>query len=281
MSLRSRVPRGVWRHFKCKSHYRKDRRYRYDHEDVNYTEKLDAIPVSELSAELRTEIEARRLVISGKMNKFVKDEFDALVGVQSNVPPASLVDCLSKLLRSDGSQGFLRHLWNQFRTTLHVDSPYTSALWSKTVTLVVLVQTLYPQLLRRLKSWPGDSPFGVALQTSYSGVKCTVRCCPDDSLSEVCLVDEDHGAAPCETEMQCLPRLLSLVATDKAPVVIKGCPSILVNAFNDWCQAVGRPCRLLQLYSMRIIFHSLSTRLVFWASGQFIHFREWITWFNN
>ena len=65
---------------------------------------------------------------------------------------------------------------------LPVDSPYAVASWSKTELLVVLVHTLYPRVLRRLKSWLGDSPLSLALQTSYSGVKCTDRCCPDDSL---------------------------------------------------------------------------------------------------
>ena len=86
VSFLSRGPRGIWKHFKCKSYYRNDRRYRYDHEDVIYTEKMDAVPVSELSTELRAETEATPPVILGKMNNFVEDEVDALVGVPSNVP---------------------------------------------------------------------------------------------------------------------------------------------------------------------------------------------------
>ena len=50
VSFLSRGPRGTWRHFKCKGHYTKYRRCGYDHEDVIYTEKLDVIPVSEISA---------------------------------------------------------------------------------------------------------------------------------------------------------------------------------------------------------------------------------------
>ena len=85
-----------------------------------------------------------------------------------------------------------------------MDSPYAVASWSKAETLVLLVQILYPRVLRRLKSWLGDSPFSLALQTSNPGVKCTVRCCPDDSLHEVCVVDEDHGAVSCEAQMRAL-----------------------------------------------------------------------------
>ena len=87
VSLLSRGPRGIWRHFKCKGHYLKDSRYRLDHEDVIYSENLDAIPVAEVSAELRAEIELTPPVTLGRMNKFVEDEVHALVGVPSNVPP--------------------------------------------------------------------------------------------------------------------------------------------------------------------------------------------------
>ena len=159
----------------------KDRRYCLDHEDVIYSENLDAIPVAEVSAELRAEIELTPPVTLGRVNKFVEDKVDALVVVPSNVPPTSLVGCLFELLRSGGSQVFLRRLWNQFRTTLPVESPYASVSWSKTETLVVIVQTLFPRVLRRVKSWLGDSPFSLALQSSLSGVKCVVRCCPDDT----------------------------------------------------------------------------------------------------
>ena len=183
VSFLSRGPRGIWRHFKCKGHYLKDRRYRLDHEDVIHSENLDAIPVAEVSAELRAEIELTPPVTLGRMNKFVEDEVDALVGVPSNVPPTTLVGCLFELLRSGESQVFLRRLWNQFRTTLPVESPYASVSWSKTETLVVIVQTLFPHVLRRVKSWLGDSPLSLALQSSLSGVKCVVRCCPDDVRS--------------------------------------------------------------------------------------------------
>ena len=58
VSFLSRGPRGIWRHFKCKRQFLKDRRYGLDHEDVIYSKNLDAIPVAEVSAELRAEIEA-------------------------------------------------------------------------------------------------------------------------------------------------------------------------------------------------------------------------------
>ena len=54
--------------------------------DVIYTEKLDPIRVADLSAEQRAEIEETVPVVLGKMNKFIEDEVDALVGIPSNVP---------------------------------------------------------------------------------------------------------------------------------------------------------------------------------------------------
>ena len=239
VSFLSRGPRGNWRHFKCKGHFLKDRRYRLDHEDMVFTENLDTIPVAEMSAELRAEIELTPPVTFGKMNKFVEDEIDALVGVPSNVPPTTLVGCLFELLRSGGSQVFLRHLWNQFRTTLPVESPYASVSWSKTETLVVIVQTLLPRVLRRVKSRLGDSPFSLVLQSSFSGVRCTIRCCPDDFVREVCLIDMDHCEASCEAEIQCLGRVLSLVATRRGPVAIQNCPPVLFNSYVEWCRTVG------------------------------------------
>ena len=244
VSFLPRGARGISRHFKCKSHCLKGCRYHYDHEDVIYTEKFDLIRVADLSAELRAEIEETPPVVLGRMNKFIEDEVDALVGVPSNVPPTTLVGCLFELLRSRGSQVFLRRLWNQLRTTLADESPYASVTWSKTETLVVLVQTLYRRVLRRVKSWLGDGPFSLALQSSYSGVKCIVRCCPDDCLRDVYLFDEDHGAVSCESEMQCVSRVLSLVSTSRGP---RRLWAVLFNAYVDWCCSVGRPVPLVAL----------------------------------
>ena len=91
VSFLSRGARGIWRHSKCKGNYLKDRWYRYDHEDVIYTEKLDPIRVADLSAEQRAEIEETLPVVLGKMNKFIEDEVDPLVGVPSNYACGMLI----------------------------------------------------------------------------------------------------------------------------------------------------------------------------------------------
>ena len=68
----------------------------------------------------------------------------------------------------------LRRLWSQFHTAFPVDNLYACVTWSKTETLVVIVQTLYPRMLRRVKSWLGDNPFSLSVQSSFSEMRCTV-----------------------------------------------------------------------------------------------------------
>ena len=145
------------------------------------------------------------------MNKFLEDDVDALVGVPSNVPPTTLVGLSLELLRSGGFQVFLRRLWDQFRTTLPVESPYASVTWSKTETAVVLVQTLYPRVLRRVKSW------------------------------------QNRGAASIEAYIRSLSRALSPASTRRCPIAIENCPPILFNSYVDWCRLVGRPVPIVSV----------------------------------
>ena len=59
--------------------------------------------------------------------------------------------------------------------------------------------------------------------------------------------DEDHGAASCESELQCVSQVLSLVSTSRGPASIMGCPPVLFNAYVDWCRSVGRPVPIVAL----------------------------------
>ena len=56
--------------------------------------------MSSKPAELRAEIEKTPAVVLGRKNRFVEDEVDALVGVESNVPSSVLVGGLFELLCS-------------------------------------------------------------------------------------------------------------------------------------------------------------------------------------
>ena len=91
-----------------------------------------------MHAELRAEIEDTFPVVLGNKNALKEDEVDASVGVVSNIPSATLVGGLFKLLRGGGLHVFLRRLWNQFRATILVESTYTQANWSKTESLVIV-----------------------------------------------------------------------------------------------------------------------------------------------
>ena len=134
ISFLSKGEPEISRHFGSKTHFLRDRRYRLDHEDYVYvyTTRFDAVKVSFISAELRAEIEKTPAVVLGCKNPFAEDEVDALVGVSSNVPASTLLGGLFELLRSGGYHSFLRRLWNQFRTTMPVDSECAHSTWSKT-----------------------------------------------------------------------------------------------------------------------------------------------------
>ena len=116
----------------------------------------------------------RRLHLSSWENN--KDDVDALVGVPSRVPPTTRVSCLFELLWRDGSQNFL----SRFMESV---SDYSAGLQSIRAFLMaqdwdpccvdphyVTTSSLSPEVIAR--------PFSLALQTSYSVVKYTIRCWP-------------------------------------------------------------------------------------------------------
>ena len=237
ISFLSRGEIEIWRHAVCKSHYLRDRRYRFEYEDVIYSPTFELIPVSTISAELRDEILLTPPVTLGKRYPFIEDEIDSIVGVPSNIPPSTLVGCLFELLRSGGSQSLLRRLWMQFRTTLPVDSVYAQSTWSKTETFVVLTQTLYPRVLRRVKAWAKDHPFSISLRSDVEKVLCAVHFCIDGQLRTVVLLWEPHVADLCGAELSCLSRVFAILPAGKGPVAIRGCSATLYNSLLEWCKS--------------------------------------------
>ena len=155
---------------------------------------------------------------------------------------------LFELLRSGGSHTFLRRLWNQFRATIPVESTYAQATWSKTESLVIVSQTLYPRVLRRVQSLCKDSVFSVLFREKGNGVNCIVRCQVDGRVREVCLLWEPYGTGICDAEIRCLSRVLSILAEGQSPVALFGCSSTLFNVFSEWCRSHGRssPLSLLE-----------------------------------
>ena len=244
VSFLSRGELEIWRHFGRKTHFAKDRRYRLDHEDFIYTEKFDEIAVATISPELRAEIELTPPVVLGPKNAFEEDEVDALVGVVSNVPCSTLVGGLFELLRSGGSHSFLRRLWSQFRTTIPVETSYAQATWSKTESFVILCQTLYPRILRRVQSGCKLSDFSISFRRDDTGVQCYVHFFASDVVREVCVLWEEVSPGLCDAEIKCLTRVLAILPIDQSPVAVRGCPSTLFNVFSSWCKDEGRPVPL-------------------------------------
>ena len=234
----------IWRHFGCKTHFAKDQRYRLDHEDTVYTAGFDEIAVATISPELRAEIEKTPPVVLGKKNAFVEDEVDALVGVVSNVPSSTLVGGLFELLRSGGSHSFLRRLWSQFRTTIPVETSYAQATWSKTESFVVLSQTLYPRILRRVQTGCNNSEFSLTFREDDTGLRCFVCFLADDVIREVCVLWEESSAGLCDAEIKCLSRILAVLPAEQSPVAVRGCSSTLFNVFSSWCKTGSRPVPL-------------------------------------
>ena len=245
ISFLSRGEPEIWRHFGSKGHFLKDRRYRLDHEEFLYTTSFDEVPVASISAELRAEIEKTPAVVLGRKNPFVEDEVDALVGVESNVPSSVLVGGLFELLRSGGSHMFLRRIWNQFRATSPVESNCAQATWSKTESLVILGQTLYPRILRRVQTWIKDSDFSGSLRKHHDGFQFFVYCVSYDSLREICVLWEPELPGLCDAEIVGLSRVFALLPADQSPVALRGCSATLFNVVREWCESQGRPKPML------------------------------------
>ena len=245
VSFLSRGEPEIWRHFGSKGHFLKDRRYRLDHEEFLYTTSFDDVPVASISAELRAEVEKTPAVVLGCKYPFVEDEVDALVGVESNVPSSVLVGGLFDLLRSGGSHMFLRRIWNQFRATLPVESNCAQATWSKTESLVILGQTLYPRFLRRVQTLIKGADFSVSVRKHHAGFQFFVYCLYYDALREICVLWEPELPGLFDAEIVGLTRIFALLPADHSPVALRGCSATLFNAFREWCESQGRPKPML------------------------------------
>ena len=190
VSFLSKGEAEIWRHYLCKSHYALDRRYRYDHEDVIFLRDLVSVRVEDVSEELRDEILETPSVTLGPKYPFDEDAVDGIVGVQSRVPASTLVGCLLELLRTGGSQSLLRRLWALFRSTLG-GGTYSVASWSKTETLTVLGQTLYPRIIRRAMEWIcSTGMFSLKFDYDPVSVRCFVVFWEGDNRRQVCVLWE-------------------------------------------------------------------------------------------
>ena len=205
-----------------------------------YTTRFDAVNVSSIPSEFRAEIEMTPVVL-GKKNAFAEDEINAIVGVESNVPSSTLLGSLFELLRSGGSHSFLRRLLNEFRTTIPMECNFAQATWSKTKTLVILCQTLYPRVLRRVQSVCKESYFGVLFREDGDSWRCSVRYAVADGKREICVLWESIGSGVCDAEIKCLSLVLALLPPKHVPITLQGCSATLFNAFSVLCKSEGSP----------------------------------------
>ena len=105
--------------------------------------------------------------------------------------PRSLLtfSCLFELLRTGGSQSFMRGLWALFRAGLPVGHAYSDASCSKTETLTIIGQTLYPRSIRRVIEWVrAGCPFSVVFYQEVARVLCFVVFWVGKSRSQICIL---------------------------------------------------------------------------------------------
>ena len=201
--------------------------------------------MASISAELRAEIEKTPAVVLGRKYPLVEDEVDDLVGVESNVPSSVLVGGLFELLRSGGSHMFLRRIWNQFRATLPVESNCAQATWSKTESLVILGQTLYPRIFRRVQTCIKGADFSVSVRKHHAGFQFFVYCVYYAALREICVLWEPELPGLFDAEIVGLTRIFALLPADHSPVALRVCSATLFNAVREWCESQGRPKPML------------------------------------
>ena len=157
------------------------------------------------------------------------------------------------LIRGGGSHNFLRRLWDQFRATMPVYSECAHTSWTKTESLVILTQTLYPRIIRRVQSWCKDAHFSVSFSEDRDGLRCFVHCWNAGSLHEVCVLWEPVRPGICDAEIACLSRLLAILSVGTTSVSLRGCSSTLFNVFVERCKADNRPVPLLMMeYSVEM-----------------------------
>ena len=126
----------LYRHFKRDSHYLKDRRHRFDHEDAIYTRDRQRVPIEEISDALRAEILETEEVTLGEKYPLEGEAVVVPQTVPGRIPANVLLNSLFELLRSGGSHSFLRRLWVQYRTALGEQSALKDTTLSKTETIV-------------------------------------------------------------------------------------------------------------------------------------------------
>ena len=125
-----------------------------------------------------------------------------------------------------------------------MECKFAQATLSKTETLVILCQTLYPRVLRRVQPVCKESYFSVLFREDEDNWRCFVRYAVADGMREICVLWKPMGSGVCDAEIKCLSRVLALLSPKHVPVTLQGCSVTLFNAFSVWCQSEGSPEQL-------------------------------------
>ena len=137
ISILTKGPRELMRHFLCATHQRRDQRYHLEENQFIYElNGVDVIPASELTQEETDIIMTRKAVVASGPFAFPEDNHQNLEHITSEVPISTLLTCVLELLRHGGSYSLLRKQWCQFRSSLGTHSGLTGSSWSKSETLV-------------------------------------------------------------------------------------------------------------------------------------------------
>ena len=134
---------------------------------------------------------------------------------------------LQACLSCSGVVTLLRRRWNQFSTTIPIDSNSLQATWSKSDFLVIICQTIYPRIFRRDESRCKNGAFSITKREEVDGLRCFLHCYKKDDFREVCVLWSPLSANICEAENTWLVCVLALVLADHLLVALRGCFSTL------------------------------------------------------
>ena len=129
---------------------------------------------------------------------------------------------------------------------------------------MVLSQTLYPRILRRVQCGCNNADFSITFREDNNRLQCFVCFLADDVIREVCVLWEEPSPGFCDAKIMCLSRVLAILPADRSPVAIRGCSSSLFDVFSNWCKIGGRPMPLPVLENTSDVFkeHVLEAGLV-------------------
>ena len=107
---------------------------------------------------------------------------------------------------------------------------------------MIIGQTLYPRVLRRVQGWVKDSFFSVSLREDQDGLRFYVHCFANGTLREVCVLWNPNFPGLCDSEIVGLSRIFAILPAGQSPVCLRGFSLTLFNVVTtEWCVSQCRP----------------------------------------